>query len=128
MAPSVAVKPVSAKRDGGLAPATMPTLGFQPLMIPASEAKMNTAGLVVVPSEIMKSVVEPVELNTWPVGFPCGMTTLNGCVMGLPATSPAYSSLRPPPLEETQNAPPVGLREIPQAFTSVGSVTKATPG
>src|SRR5262249_22588850 len=37
-------------------------------------------------------------------------------------------SLTPPPLDETQNAPPLGLREMPQAFFRVGSWSWATPG
>src|SRR5262249_30977508 len=67
-------------------------------------------------------------LNTWPVGEPPGMVTLNGWLSGLPLTSPRYSSLTPPPLDETQNAPPLGLREIPQAFFRVGSTSRANPG
>src|SRR4051812_27226375 len=128
MAPSVAVKPSSAVRDGGLAPAATPTCGFQPVIRPASEAKMNTAALVLVPSVTEKSVALPVLLKTWPVGDPPGMATLNGWVSPLPATSPAYSSLRSLWLAEIQKAPPVGLREMPQALTRVGSVIRATPG
>src|SRR3954447_21311862 len=127
MAPSVAVKPVSAVRDG-LTPPTTPTWGFQAVIRPASLAKMNTAGLVLVPSVTEKSVALPVPLNTWPVGDPPGMATLNGWVSGLPATLPPYSSLRSEWLAEIQKVPPVGLREMPQALTRVGSVIGATPG
>ena len=86
---------------------------------------MNAAALVLVPSVTEKSVV---PLNTCPVGVPPGMVTLNGWEIGLPATSPPYSSLSPVPLADTQNVPPVGLSEMPKAFTRVGSVTAATPG
>lgn len=89
---------------------------------------MNTDGLVLVPSVTRKSVALPVPLNTCPVGDPPGMATLNGWVIGLPATSPPYTSLRSVWLADTQNAPPFGLREMPQALTRVGSVTRATPG
>src|SRR5262249_20647917 len=67
-------------------------------------------------------------LNTWPVGNPPGMVTLNGALIGLALRSPRYSSLRPTPLDETQKAPPLGLREIPQGFFSVGSSSRANPG
>src|SRR4051812_24365927 len=97
-------------------------------MAPGSDAKMNTAALVLVPSVTVKSVALPVPLNTWPVGEPPGMATLNGWLIGLPFTSPPYTWLRSPPLDDTQNAPPLGLSEMPQALTRVGSVTGATPG
>src|SRR2546423_578836 len=106
----------------------MPTVGFHPVIAPASEAKMNTAGLLAVPSVTIKSVVLPVPLNTCPVGESPGMVTLKGWVIGLPLTSPPYTSLRPPPLDETQKPPPLGLREMPQAFVKVGSVVGAIPG
>src|SRR3954471_11886617 len=128
MAPSAAVNPASAVRDGGLAPAATPTCGFQPVICPASDAKMKTDGFVLVPSVTEKSVALPVPLKTWPVGDPPGMATLNGWVSGLPATLPAYSSLRSEWLAEIQNAPEVGLSEIPQALSRVGSVRRATPG
>src|SRR5437764_14556354 len=128
MAPSVAVKPGSAVLDGPVAPGTTPTWGFQPVICPASDAKMKTDGFALVPSVTVKSVTLPVPLNTWPVGFPPGTATLNGWVIGLPLTSPAYTSLRLEPLADTQSVPPFGLREMPQAFTRVGSVIGATPG
>src|SRR4051794_4121080 len=56
------------------------------------------------------------------------MVTLKGWLMALPLTSPRYSSLRPFPLDETQNAPEPGAAEMPQALTRVGSRFKATPG
>src|SRR6478736_6507246 len=128
MAPSAAVNPGSAVLDGPVAPATTPTCGFQPVICPASEAKMKTAAFVLVPSVTEKSVALPVPLKTWPVGDPPGMATLNGWVSGLPATLPTYSSLRSEWLAEIQKAPPVGLREMPQALIRVGSVIRATPG
>src|SRR5262249_35670975 len=66
-------------------------------------------------------------LNTWPVGDPPGIVTLNGWLIALPWTSPRYSSLRPLPLDETQNAPLLGAAEMPQALIRVGSRFKATP-
>src|SRR5262245_24690608 len=122
MAPSVAMNPTSAVFDGPVAPGTTPTAGFHPVISPASEAKMNTEALVLVPSVTEKSVVLPVPLKTCPVGAPPGTATLNGWPSALPLTSPGYTSLRSPPLDDTQKAPPVGLREMPQAFTRVGSV------
>src|SRR5262245_30842450 len=111
-----------------------PTVGFQPVIAPVREAKRNTDAAVLVPSVTEKAVELPLDmigwfgLNTWPVGDPPGMVTLKGALSGLPLTSPRYSSLRPPPLDETQNAPPLGLREIPQGFFRVGSTSRATPG
>src|SRR5262245_30774673 len=128
MAPSVASNPTSAVLDGPVAPGTTPTPGFQPVIFPASDAKMKTEAFVFVPSVTEKSFVVPVPLNTCPVGEPPGTATLNGCVSGLPWTSPAYSSLWSEWLADTQKAPPFGLSEIPQAFTRVGSVIGATPG
>src|SRR5438874_12870397 len=114
MAPSVAVNPGSAVLDGGLAPGATPTWGFHPVTWPASDAKMKTAGLVLVPSVTEKSVVLPVLLNTCPVGAPPGMATLNGWLIGLPLTSPVYTSLRSAPLEETQKD--WGPTAMPQAL------------
>src|SRR3954453_18916132 len=128
MAPSVAANPASAVFDGPVAPGRTPTPGFQPVICPASEAKMKTAAFVLVPSVTEKSVALPVPLKTWPVGDPPGMATLNGWVSGLPAMLPAYSSLRSEWLAEIQNAPDVGLSEMPQALSRVGSVMRATPG
>src|SRR3954464_12875910 len=128
MAPSVAANPASAAFDRPVAPGRTPTPRFQPVICPASEAKMKTDGFVLVPSVTEKSVALPVPLKTWPVGEPPGMVTLNGWVSGLPATLPAYSSLRSEWLAEIQNAPEVGLSEMPQALSRVGSVRKATPG
>src|SRR5262245_54989139 len=111
-----------------------PTVGFQPVIAPVREAKRNTDAAVFVPSVTEKSVELPLAmtgwfgLNTWPVGLPPGMVTLKGALIGLPLRSPRYSSLTPPPLDETQNAPPLGDREMPQAFFRVGSRTRATPG
>src|SRR5262245_24868222 len=116
-----------------------PTPGCQPVIAPPLVAKRNTAAPVFVPSVTVKSLELPVPmigwlmLNTWPVGNPPGIITLNGCWIGLVTplvvTSPRYSSLRPPPpLDDTQNAPEAGAAEMPQALTSVGSRFRATPG
>src|SRR5262249_46476181 len=112
----------------------VPTVGFQPVIAPVSDAKINTAGAVVVPSVTEKSLELPLDmtgwlgLNTWPVGRPPGMVTLKGALIGLPLRSPRYSSLRPAPLDDTENAPPLGLREMPQGFFRVGSTSWANPG
>src|SRR5262249_37171699 len=98
----------------------VPTPGCQPVIAPVLEAKMNTAAAVLVPSVTEKSFELPVPmsgwlmLNTWPVGDPPGIVTLNGWKIALPWTSPRYSSLRPLPLDETQNAPLLGAAEMPQ--------------
>jgi hypothetical protein len=111
-----------------------PTVGFRPAIAPVRVAKMNTDAAVVVPSVTEKAVELPLDmigwfgLNTWPVGNPPGMVTLKGALIGLPLRSPRYSSLTPPPLDETQNAPPLGLREIPEGFFRVGSRSRANPG
>src|SRR5262249_45991474 len=111
-----------------------PAPGFQPRIAPVREAKMNTDAPVLVPSVTEKAVELPLAmigwfgLNTWPVGLPFWMITLKGALIGLPLRSPRYSSLTPVPLDETQNAPPLGLREIPQAFFRVGSRSRASPG
>src|SRR5262249_39952400 len=135
MAPSAAWKPTSATPESGPKGVWMgaPTPGFQPVIAPVLEAKMNTDAPVLVPSVTEKAVELPVPmmgwlmLNTWPVGDPPGIITLNGCVMALPRTSPRYSSLRPLPLDDTQNAPEVGAAEMPQALIRVRSRFKATP-
>src|SRR6476469_9741820 len=117
MAPSVAANPTSATRDGG--GVVGGTAGFQPVIMPASDAKMNALGRVTPPAVTAKSVV---VLNTCPVGAPPGMLTLNGWPIALPLTSPVYTSLRSAPLADTQNAPPAEVSEMPQAWTRVGSV------
>src|SRR5262249_1254293 len=111
-----------------------PTVGFQPVIAPVREAKMNTDAAVFVPSVTENSVELPLDmtgwvgLNTWPVGDPPGMVTLKGALIGLPLRSPRERSLAAAPLDETQNAPPLGLREMPQGFFSVGSWSWAKPG
>src|SRR5262245_53561624 len=135
MAPSAAWKPTSATPESIPKGVWMgaPTPGFQPVIAPVLEAKMNTDAPVFVPSVTEKAAELPVPmigwlmLNTWPVGDPPGIVTLNGCAIALPLTSPRYSSLRPLPLDDTQNAPMVGAAEMPQALTRVGSRFKATP-
>src|SRR3954452_16229657 len=123
MAPSVAANPTSATFDGG--GLVGGTHGFQPVISPASDAKMNALGRVTPPPVTAKSFV---LLNTCPVGAPPGMLTLNGWPMALPFTSPVYTSLRSAPLADTQKAPPAEFSEMPQALTRVGSVIGATPG
>src|SRR4051794_18029480 len=121
MALLVAWNPTSATVEGGVPP----TVGAHPVIAPDSDAKMKTAGAVVVPSVTRKSVVLPELLNTCPVGAPPGMVTLNGWVSGLPFTSPTYTSLLSVPLADTQNE--TGPTAMPQALTRVGSVIGATP-
>src|SRR5262245_44503653 len=118
MAPSSAWNAGCAFSDG----AGGGTTGFQPVTAPDSDAKMNAAGsgFATPVAVTLKSVV---LFNTWPVGAPPGIATLNGAVSGFPM----YTSLRSLPLAETQNAP-FGLSAIPHALTSVGSVIGATPG
>src|SRR5258708_2250823 len=104
-----------------------PTVGFQPVIAPVREAKMKTDAAVFVPSVTDNSVELPLDmtgwfgLNTWPVGDPPGMVTLHGAPIGVPLTSPMYSALAPPPLDESQKPPPWSLREIPQALFGAGS-------
>src|SRR5262245_10940757 len=111
-----------------------PTVGFQPVIAPVREAKRNTDAAVFVPSVTEKSVELPLAmsgwfgLNTWPVGDPFGMITLKGALIGVPLRSPRYSSLTPTPLDETQTAPPLGDRDMPQGFFRVGSRSRAKPG
>src|SRR5262249_38930560 len=136
MAPSAAWKPTSAVPDSGPKGVWMgaPTPGFQPVIAPVREAKRNTDAAVLVPSVTEKAVELPLAmtgwfgLNTWPVGEPPGMVTLKGWLSGVPLRSPRYSSLTPPPLDETQKAPPLGLSEMPQAFFRVASCCWASPG
>src|SRR3954468_11504716 len=76
------VAPVWAFVDG----AGGGTLGFQPVIRPASDAKINVAGPDAVPLLTTKSVV---GLNPAPVGAPPGMWTASGETwIGLPPTSP----------------------------------------
>src|SRR5260370_34208365 len=110
MAPSAAWKPTCATVDSGAKGVGMgvPTPGFQPMMAPVCDAKRNTAAPVLVPSVTEKSLELPtamfgwLRLNIWPVGLPPGMVTLKGALTALPLTSPRYSSLTPPPFDETQ--------------------------
>src|SRR5262245_43121449 len=114
-------------------PPGVPTPGFHPVTAPVLEAKRNTAGPVFVPSVTEKSVELPLDmidwngLNTVPAGFPPGMLTSNRWLIGLPARSPRYRGLRPVPLSDSQNAPPLGLSEMPHGLTRFGSKTWATP-
>src|SRR5258707_13755277 len=94
-------------------PPGVPATGFHPVIAPVCEAKMKTAGPEFVPSVTVKSVELPFDmidwngLNTWPVGFPPGLLTSNRWLMGLPVCSPTYKALRPEPLADSQNAPPL---------------------
>src|SRR5262249_27242115 len=63
-----------------------------------------------------------------PVGFPPGMLTSNRWLIGLPPRSPRYRGLRPVPLSDSQNAPPLGLSEMPHGLIRFGSRISATPG
>src|SRR5262245_43488797 len=99
------------------------TLKFHPVTAPDSDAKMNAAGPLAAPLVTTKSVV---GLNTCPVGAPPGMVTLNGWLIGLPATSPVYTSLRFAPLDDTQKDR--GPTAMPHPLIRVESVTRATPG
>jgi hypothetical protein len=61
-------------------------------------------------------------LNTVPVGEPPGIVTVSAAFTNaVPLTSPVYNVDVLVPLFATQNAPPVGLRLIPQGLTSAGS-------
>src|SRR5262245_25658631 len=134
MAPSVAWKPAWAKREILNGPPGAPAPGNHPVIAPALDAKRNTAGPVFVPSVTEKSVELPLDmidwngLNTVPVGFPPGIVTSKRWLMGLPLRSPKYRGLRPVPLSDSQNAPPLGLSEIPHGLTRFASVISATPG
>jgi hypothetical protein len=81
------------------------TLGFQPLIVPSSVAKMNAAGPDMPFSDTTKSVV---ELYTCPVGVPFfvpeaeGIVTTKDCL--LPMAS--YKVDSPVPWSLTQNGPP----------------------
>src|SRR5262245_51021214 len=101
--------------------------GFQPVMWPVVEAKRKMDRALAAPDDTTKSV-GPAVLNTWPVGAPPGSVTVSGAFRnGLPPTSPVYRAATPVPLAETQNAPVVGLREMPQPLTSSGSWISAAP-
>ena len=110
----------------GLAVIAGGTCGFQPVTCPDSAANMNRAGRLSVPFVTTKSVV---LLKTCPVGAPPGIATSRGTLFRvLPFTSPMYRSLKSAPLDDTQNAAPAGLNEIPHALIKCGSRMRATPG
>src|SRR5262249_16869458 len=115
-------------------PPGVPAVGFQPVIAPVVEANRKTAGPEFVPSGTVKSGEVPLDmtdwngLNTWPVGLPPGMTTSNRWLMAMPFRSPRYKGLRPVPLADTQNAPPLGLSEMPHGLIRFGSRTWAAPG
>src|SRR5262245_65571248 len=103
-------------------PPGVPTAGFHPVIAPPLDAKRNTAAPVFVPSVTEKSFELPLDITDWnglntvPVGLPPGMVTSNRWLIGLPARSPRYRGLMPVPLSDSQNAPPLGLSEIPQGL------------
>src|SRR5260370_37191996 len=100
----------------------VPTPGFQPVMVPLSVAKRNTDAPVCMPSVTEKSVELPVPmfgwlmLNTWPVGDPPGIITLNGWFIALPFTSPRHSSLSPPLVDGPHDAPECTAAGTPRAM------------
>ena len=104
------------------------------MIAPVLDAKRNTEGPVFVPSVTEKSFELPLDmidwngLNTVPVGLPPGIVTSKRWLMGLPPRSPKYRGLRPVPLSDSQNAPPLGLSEMPQGFFRFASRISATPG
>jgi len=93
-------------------------------MVPSSEAKRKTAGLLVA---TWKSVV---LLNTCPVGDPGPVPLAAGGTVttsGMMFPTPPYRVETPVPLSETQNGP-LGDAEMPQELTRFGSVLRARPG
>src|SRR6059036_3236181 len=98
------------------------TIGFHPAMVPSSVAKRKTA------RSAGASVKSAVGLNTWPVGAdgevpPAagGTVTTRGLPIGKGSPAPLYTVTTPVPLSETQNGPPIGLKEMPQGFMRFGS-------
>src|SRR5262245_54948910 len=115
-------------------PPGVPTPGFHPVIAPVLDAKRNTAGPLCVPSVTEKSFEVPLDMTDWnglntvPVGLPPGMLTSKRWLIGLPARSPRYGGLRPVRLSDSQNAPPLGLSEMPHGLIRFGSRISATPG
>src|SRR5262245_33278141 len=100
----------------------MGTVGVHPVIEPEFEAKMKNAGALAPPALTTKS---DVLLNTCPVGAPPGIVTSNGFfTSGDPFTSPEYTSLMPPPSDDTQKV--TGPTATPHALCSVVSVIGAT--
>src|SRR3954453_14171011 len=95
-------------------------------MSPASESKMNVAGLSAF--ELGDGSWKPsVGLNTRPVGAPPSTgPTSSGPWIGLPSTAPAYTVLESVWLFATQIGV-VGPAARPHAFWRLGSWTCATP-
>ena len=86
---------------------------------------MNSAGPLPVDVCTTKSLV---ELNTVPVGAPCGMLTTSETIAGmLPSTPPLYRVETSAPLSATHSGE-VGLAACPQGSTRFESVIRATPG
>ena len=95
------------------------------LSTPDSESKRKSAGPLPVGVCTTKSLV---ELNTVPVGAPCGMLTTSGTIAGmLPSTPPLYRVETSAPLSATHSGE-VGLADCPHGLTRLGSVIRATPG
>src|SRR5262249_13594657 len=133
MAPSVAWNPGLANSEMLNGPPGVPTPGFHPVIAPFRDAKRKTEGPLFVPSVTVKSFELPLDmidwngLNTVPVGFPPGITTSKRWLRALPPRSPKYRGLRPVRLSDSQNAPALGLAEMPQGLTRFGSRSRATP-
>src|SRR3984893_10578553 len=102
----------------------MSTVGFQPVIPPFSETKMNRAGPLFEPDDTTKSLV---ALFSWPVGAPPVMwTTVGVAVTGLPFTAPRYVVATSVPLSATQSGV-VGPVARPHELTRFGSRSCATP-
>src|SRR6266536_557127 len=100
--------------------------GFQAMILPLSEEKMNSAG----PSPALDLSTKPsVGLNTWPVGLESSggrVTTRGTCWAVAPPGLMLYSVDTLVPLSATHSGV-VGPRARPQAFFRLGSVSCAAP-
>src|SRR5437763_3919887 len=101
------------------------TPGFQPVMFPDSDAKMNRAA----PDDIPECTTNPsVPLKTWPVGSPPGMpTTSEEIEIGVFFRPPEYRLATSAPLSATHSGV-LGPAAMPQGLTRLASVTWASPG
>src|SRR5437763_11590173 len=69
--------------------------------VPASESKMNRAGVFEPPAQILKALL---GLKTWPVGAPLATLNTSGTWLTvMPWVAPAYSVAVPVPLLATQS-------------------------
>src|SRR6476619_6900455 len=100
-------------------------VSVQAEMVPASESKMNLAGI----GPMLVRSLNPFEaLNTWPVGAPIGTVNTSGAMLnGVPDVPPAYSVAVPVPLLATHSGV-VGPAARPHGLTRLGSVSCARPG